>query len=63
MECNNDINIMIDLAKVADLVSVANLKSWNKQMFLMTIFIYLTSYLMPDALLVYLEPADGLNLT
>lgn len=63
MECNNDINTMIDLAKVADLVSVANLKSWNKQMFLMTIFIYLTSYLMPDALLVYLEPADGLNLT
>lgn len=48
MECNNDINTMIDLAKVADLVSVANLKSWNKQMFLMTIFIYLTSYLMPE---------------
>lgn len=47
MECNNDINTMIDLAKVADLVSVAKLKSWNKQMFLMKIFIYLTSYLMP----------------
>lgn len=38
VECNNDINTMIDLAKVADLVSVAKLKPCNKQMDLMKSF-------------------------
>lgn len=35
VECNNDINTMIDLAKVADLVSVAKLQPCDKPMDLM----------------------------